>query len=88
MSNIIIPTSPADRDRIRNAMKEISASFTRTEAEKNFVKDAINALAEDVPIPKKILRKMAVIYHKQNITEVTTEAEDLEALYELINGGV
>ena len=88
MSNIIIPTSPADRNRIRNAMKEISASFTRTDAEKDFIKDAIHELSEDVAIPKKILRKMAVIYHKQNMTEVTAEAEDLEALYILIDGGV
>jgi len=86
MSGIIIPTSPADRDRIRKAMDEISNSFTRIESEKDFIKDAIASLAEDVEIPSKVLRKMATIYHKRSIDEVRSETDDLEALYESIVG--
>ena len=82
MTNVIIPSSEEDRKRIKDAMEEISNSYTRTEAERDFVKEAINSLAEDVDIPKNILRKMARIYHKQNMADVVSEVEDIEALME------
>lgn len=84
MANVIIPSSEEDRKRIRNAMEEISNSYTRVEAERDFVKDAINALSEEVDVPKNILRKMARIYHKQNMQDVVAEVEDIEALMESI----
>ena len=84
MTNVIIPTSDEDRKRIRGAMEEISNSYTRVEAERDFVKDAINELSEEVDIPKNILRKMARIFHKQNMADVVSEVEDIEALMESI----
>jgi len=84
MANVIIPSSEEDRKKIRGAMEEISNSYTRVEAERDFVKDAINALADEVDIPKNILRKMARIYHKQNMQDVVSEVEDIEALMESI----
>ena len=84
MTNVIIPTSDEDRKRIRGAMEEISNSYTRVEAERDFIKDAINDLSEEVDIPKNILRKMARIFHKQNMADVVSEVEDIEALMESI----
>lgn len=84
MTNVIIPSSDEDRKRIRGAMEEISNSYARTEAERDFVKEAINNLSEDVDIPKNILRKMARIFHKQNMADVVSEVEDIEALMESI----
>ena len=52
------------------------------ESERAFVKEAIEALEDDVEIPKKILRKMSKAFHKQNISEIVTEVEDIEALME------
>lgn len=84
MTNIIIPSSEEDRKRIKAAMEEISNSYTRVEAERDFVKEAINSLSEDVDVPKNILRKMARIYHRQNMADVVSEVEDIEALMESI----
>ena len=66
-------------------MDEISNSYLRQEAERSFVKEALSSLAEDVDIPKKYLGKMSRIYHKQNMAEVVSEIEDLEALMESVN---
>jgi DNA-binding NarL/FixJ family response regulator len=82
MSSIIIPSSDADKKRIREAMQEISNSYIRMESERAFVKEAIEALEDDVEIPKKILRKMSKAFHKQNISEIVTAIEDIEALME------
>ena len=84
MSNIIIPTSDEDKKRLRGAFEEISNSYIRIEAERAFQKEAIDSLAEDVDIPKGTLRKAARVFHKQNITSVVAEIEDMEALLETI----
>jgi|TARA_R110000764_G_scaffold83341_3_gene163950 CBS-domain-containing membrane protein len=80
--SIIIPSSPNDRKTIKDAMTEISNSMVRIDSEKAYIKDAIEALNDKVDIDKKYLNKLARVYHKQTLTQVTSEMEDLEALYE------
>ena len=41
-------------------------------------------LEDDVGIPKKYLAKMAKIYHKQNMSELVSEIEEIEALLESV----
>jgi|TARA_B110000908_G_scaffold144629_1_gene174376 hypothetical protein len=84
MSNIIIPSSPADIAKIKGAMQEISNSYSRQESEREFVKEAIMDLADAVDVPKKVLGKMARIFHKQNMAELLGEIEDVEALMEAL----
>ena len=55
MTGIIIPSSPADKQRIKACMEEISNSYLRQEAEREFVKEALISLEDDVGIPKKYL---------------------------------
>lgn len=82
--SISIPSSPEDRKLVLNAIKEISNSFTRVQAEKEFVKEAINELVDKVEIEKKHVRQLAQIYHRQNLAEVRDRVETIEALYEAI----
>jgi uncharacterized membrane protein YgaE (UPF0421/DUF939 family) len=82
--SIIIPSSPEDRKLVLNALKEISNSYTRSEAEKDFVKETINELADNVEIEKKHIRQLAQIYHRQNLSEVRDRVDTIEALYEAI----
>lgn len=85
--NISIPSSPEDRKLVLAALKEISNSYTRVEAEKDFVKEAVNELAEKVDIEKKHIRQLANIFHKQNLSEVRDQVDTIEALYEAIVEG-
>jgi hypothetical protein len=84
MTSIVLPSTPVDRKRLKDAMQEISNSYLRQEAEREFVKEAIISLEEDIGIPKKYLGKMARIYHKQNVSEIVSEIEEIEALLEVI----
>ena len=84
MSNIILPSSDEDKKRIRGCFDEISNSFLRQEAERDFQKEAIESLAEDIDIPKGILRKTARAFHNQNVTDLIAEVSDIEALMESI----
>ena len=87
MSGIIIPSSPEDRKRIKDCMEELSNSFTRVEGERDFAKEAISSLSEEVDLPKKVLNQMAKIYHKQNIAEVTGDFADMSELYDIVMSG-
>ena len=84
MSNVILPSSPEDLKRIRGCMEEMSNSYTRMTAERDFQKEAINALADEVEVPKSILRKAARAYHNQNVSDLIGEVSDIEALLEAI----
>ena len=75
-------SNPADREKLLNAIKEISNSMTRVDAEKDFQKDAIDKIADELDLEKKHVRKLAGIYHRQNFTTVQQEQEELQELYE------
>jgi len=85
--SVIIPSSSEDKVKIRNALKEISNSMTRIDAEKDHIKTIIDDVSDEVEVSKKYLRKMATIYHKQNLNDVTTEMDDIETLYNTVLGG-
>jgi predicted RNA binding protein with dsRBD fold (UPF0201 family) len=71
-----------DKKKVANAIKEISDSMTRIDAEKDLIKDIIQVTYENHEIDKKHLRKLASIYHKQNMSEVKYEYDEVETLYE------
>jgi len=85
-TNIVVPSSPEDRRAIKNALQEISNSLTRIEGERDLIKDILQTVQDNQNIPKKYVRKLAKIYHKQNYNEVQQEQDDLETLYETVAG--
>ena len=72
-----IPTDPAERKKVMDALMEISASMTRMEAERDLIKSILERMEDEFEIPKKPGRKLAKIYHKQNFSEVKEEQEEL-----------
>lgn len=84
MTDIIIPSSPADLEAIKKVIEEISNSMTRAEAEKDYQKEAISELAEKYGIEKKYIRRMANDYHKDSFDEKVSEMSDYEQLYESV----
>jgi hypothetical protein len=84
MANVTIPSSPEDRRKVQEALREFSNSLTRAEAEKDFQKDVLDRMQDDFALPKATMRKVAVIYHKQNLSEVVGQVSDIEDLYEAL----
>ena len=83
MSNV---TNPADKKRIKDALFEISGSYTRIEAERELIKDIVNDIATKYELPKKAVNKMARAYHRQSFTKEVVENEEFQELYENILG--
>ena len=79
-----IPSSPVDRKAILDCMKEISASMTRTEGEREFMREAIKEICDKYQLSKKTFRRMAKVYHKQNFSLELEEHEEFETMYQTI----
>jgi len=69
-------------DVLKKGLKELSDIMTMMDSQKEVLKDIINSVHDELKIPKKIIRKMAVTYHKKNYNEVVAEQEEFELLYE------
>jgi hypothetical protein len=75
-------SNAADRKKILDAITEISNSMTRISAERDFIKDAVSDVSDKFQIPKKIVAKMARVYHKQSFNTESEENSEFESLYE------
>ena len=66
---------------IKGVLGEISNSMTRTEAERDYINTAIKDLSDKYQIPKKVVRAMAKVHHKQNLPEVISYNEEVTETY-------
>lgn len=73
-----------DKKELRGVFQEISNSMTRMNAEKDYIKESINAASEKYQLNKKFLRKMAKVYHQNNFTDEVSDMEEFQTLYETI----
>ena len=73
-----------DKKDILGVLTEISNSMLRIKSEREYIKEAIDAAAEKYDMNKRILRKMAKVYHNNSFTNEVTEMEEFQALYESV----
>ena len=86
MEDVVIPSSPEDRKKIKNALQEISDSMTRMASERDLIKDIKKMLHDDYELPRKYVSKMAKVYHAQSFDAEVAEADNFATLYETITG--
>lgn len=77
-------SNPADRKAVYDALREISNSMTRMEAERDLISETLKAVKDKFELPPKYVRTLAKIYHKQNFNQVKEEQAEVEQLYESI----
>ena len=82
--SVVVPSSPEDKKKIRQALQEISDSMTRMEAERDLIKDILQTVEDNYKIKKKYTRRLAKVFHKQNFNQVQQDQQDLETLYESV----
>ena len=81
-----IPQDPQRREAIRKVLIELSGSLTRIEGERDYIKETITKVCEDMELNKKTFRKLVKTYHKQNFSKEVADNEEFETMYELITG--
>ena len=73
-----------DKKKIKGALQEASNSLTRIDAERDLIKNIINDTNKNFQIPKKTIKKLIRVYHKQNFSEEVATHEEFESLYETV----
>lgn len=73
-----------NRKKLHNALVDTSNSLTRIDAERDLIKNIINDTNKNFQIPKKTIKKLIRVYHKQNFSEEVATHEEFESLYETV----
>jgi hypothetical protein len=76
--------SPEQKKELQGAVREISGSMTRQEAERDLIREIVKDQSSKHSIPKKIISKIAKTYHKQNLTQEIDDHEEFVELYDSI----
>jgi hypothetical protein len=77
-------SNPADQKKLLDCLRECSASMTRMDGEKDYIRESIASISKDLQLPKKLVAKLVKVYHKQNFDEEVAVHEQFEQLYETI----
>ena len=77
-------SNPEDRKKLLDVLRECSASMTRMEGEKDYIKESVNDICKKLDLPKRLVARMVKVYHKQNYDEEVAVHEQFETLYETI----
>jgi len=72
----------ADRVKLKKVLDDVSNMMTMVEAERSAINESINEASKNFNIDKKVLRKIAKTYHKQNFNDEVATNETLVEVYE------
>jgi hypothetical protein len=76
--------TPEQKKELQGAIREISGSMTRTEAERDLIREIVKDQSQKHQIPKKTINKIAKTYHKQNLTQEIEDHEEFVELYDSV----
>lgn len=81
-TNNALPSSPADRLKLRTMISEATYCLQRADDEREALKDIVVRIHEDYGISKKHANRMIRALYKQNYDDQVAEEEEFEFLYE------
>ena len=76
--------NPNDKVKLIGALKDMSVSMARMDAERDLQKNIKNDVCKDLDLNKKVFSKLAKTYHKQNFSEEVQLHQEFETLYESV----
>jgi uncharacterized protein YwgA len=83
-TNIIVPTDAKQLKQIKKMVQEGCDCLLRIDAEREALKDIIEAINEEFEIPKQYLSRLIKHKHKEDFDKKSTEHSDFETLYEAV----
>lgn len=76
-----LPSNPADRRKIKDAIYEISGQMQEIKDKRSYISDTKKMLKEEFGLPPKIATKMAKTVFEHNFQDVIAESETFEEVY-------
>ena len=83
----VIISNPADRDKLKQMIAEITNCMLRMDSERDQMKEIIADAAENFELDKKQIRKIATTMYKSNYADVQAENDEFQYLYESVIEG-
>ena len=77
-------SNPAEQEKLLKVLRECSGAMTRMEGERDYIKESVTEICNQLQLPKKLVTRMVKVYHKQNYDEEVATHEQFETLYETI----
>jgi hypothetical protein len=79
-----IPSSPEDRKAILIAVQQISESLCEISTAHVQINEILKALSTKYKLPAKTFRKVAFMYHRQNVNEFENETAEIKEVYKSV----
>jgi hypothetical protein len=76
--------SKADKQRLKKVIQDLNDSLTRVAAEKDYQKEAIGTISEDLGLNKKLVKRMATVYYKSNFKDEIETQKEFEEFYDMV----
>jgi hypothetical protein len=70
---------------LKSAINEIDDEMTKIDGMNEYIADICEVTHQNLGIPKKVVKKLAISKHKQNLAQVVAEHNELESLFEAID---
>jgi hypothetical protein len=87
MAEYQLPSNPADRKKIVDAVSEIAATMTEIKDKRSYITDTKKRMKEELSVPPKILTKMAKALNEAKFEEMVAENEAFRDMYEVLFEG-
>lgn len=84
----VIPNTPEDCKAIRIALDQISEAMSEVQTQREQIAEIVKALEDKYKLPAKTFRKVAQMYHKQNMPQFENETSEIKDVYKAIVTGV
>jgi hypothetical protein len=69
---------------LKTAINDICDEMTKIDDMNEYIADVCDVTHHKLGLPKKVIKKLAVTKHKQNLAQVIAENSELESLSEAI----
>jgi cyanate lyase len=76
--------SKSDKKRLKKVIQDLNDSMTRVSSEKEYQKEAIASVSEDLGLNKKLVGRMAKVYFKSNFKDEIETQKEFEEFYEMV----
>lgn len=84
MPHSTMPSSPADRQKLRSSIDTIVDSYTRMQGETDLINAEKKAIKENFDIDPKLLAALIKARRARNAPEVVALAEDFDLFHEAL----
>ncbi len=76
--------NPEEKKRVKRLLDDLSDSMTRQAAEKEYQKEAIDGIVDELGLDKALLKRILKVYYEANYKEHKERFDDFTEAYDAV----